>query len=469
MAFQKAIEIAPEGHSGWHYLGVLLSALPGRAADAEAAFRKADELSSECASCWVGLGNLVARAGRSAEAETAYRRAIELDPQSFRAWLQYGRLLANAPKRTAEAESAFRKIIALDPSWPGVWQDLGTLLEKIRERLPDAEAAFRKAIELDPSGPGCWYHLGGLLATMPGRQAEAESAYRKAIELNPKSSASWRGLGKLLADIPERLDEAESALRRATDIDPRDGQAWADLDIFHACRTRQPRDAADAFRRAIQVRPGDATTIRNLGILLYCELGDLQGGLEHLERAAQLDANNPVTRAILAAANRGLPRSAQREFPTEAAQRDEFWDELLDLCRNYPPFGKILLFICDLVQEIDGGNRFVDLFRALALGQLHDFPRASVAFEDSLVGDPIEMLAYGQQAIETTLAAAVASGRVREFIDVLDRKEWKDAWRPIYEALRAVESGSAEYLRRIAVEFRAPALDILGRIAPHLA
>ena len=104
----------------------------------------------------------------------------------------------------------------------------------------------------------------------------------------------------------------------------------------------------------------------------------------------------------------------------------------------------------------------------MALGQLRDFPRASVAFEDALVGDPIDLLAIGQPAIETILAAALESGRVRDFIEVLDKKEWKDAWRPIYEALKAAESGSAEYLKRIAVEIRTPALEILRRIAAEL-
>jgi len=51
---------------------------------------------------------------------------------------------------------------------------------------------------------------------------------------------------------------------------------------------------------------------------------------------------------------------------------------------------------------------------------------------------------------------------------VIDKKDWKDAWRPIYEALRAVEAGSAEYLKRIAVEIRVPALVILRRIAPQV-
>jgi hypothetical protein len=108
------------------------------------------------------------------------------------------------------------------------------------------------------------------------------------------------------------------------------------------------------------------------------------------------------------------------------------------------------------------------LYRAVALAQIGDFPRASVAFEDALAGDPIDLLSIGQRALETFLATAVRNGRVRDCLDAIDKKDWKDAWRPIYEALRAVEAGSAEYLKRVAVEIRDPALVILRRIAPQL-
>jgi hypothetical protein len=47
-------------------------------------------------------------------------------------------------------------------------------------------------------------------------------------------------------------------------------------------------------------------------------------------------------------------------------------------------------------------------------------------------------------------------------------KEWVDAWRPIYEPLRAVEEGSADYLKKVAVEIREAAVLVLQRIAPEL-
>ena len=92
-----------------------------------------------------------------------------------------------------------------------------------------------------------------------------------------------------------------------------------------------------------------------------------------------------------------------------------------------------------------------------------------MALEDALTGDPIGLLSIGQRALETFFAAAAKAERVRDCLELLDKKDWKDAWRPIYEALRAVEEGSAQYLKRVAVEIRTPAETILRRIAPRLA
>ena len=223
------------------------------------------------------------------------------------------------------------------------------------------------------------------------------------------------------------------------------------------------------MRNSVRFGPDNSINLRDLGELLFCELAESEEATVYLGRAHQLQPDDPVSAAILAAALRdSAPANEQIPISVDAARGVGFWNELLDLCRNYAPFGKLLLGICDLVQEGDNSNRFVRLYRAVALAQLRDFPRASVSLEDALTGDPIDLLSIGQGALETFLAAAVRSGRVRDCLELIDKKEWKDAWRPIYEALRAVETGSAEYLKRIAVEIRDPALKILRRIAPKV-
>ena len=469
-AYRKAIELDPEFATYWNDLGNVLAKTPERTPEAEAAYRKAIELDPRFAGCWNDLANLLAETPeRVVEAEVAYRKAIELNPGSAWFWSGFGLFLATKPERRAEAETAYRKAIELDPKFAGFWNGLGDLLAEISERSGEAETAYRKAIELDPDFSDTWRDLGDLLAKTPERVAEGEAAYRKAIELDPKSGRFWNDLGWLLGWMPNRREEAEAAFRKAIELDPKDATSWGGLGVFLACQAGRPKDSEAAFRNAVQFGPDDFPHARNLGVLLYCELAEPEEAAVYLGRAHELDPEDPISAAIMAAALRGSETSHEElPFSIDKAGGADFWTELLVLCENYAPFGKILLGICDLVQERDPSNRFVPLYRAVAHAQLGDFPRASVALEDALTGDPIDLLEMGQRALETFFAAAVKSERVRDCLEAIDKKEWKDAWRPIYEALRAVEEGSAQYLKRVAVEIRYPAEKILRRIAPRL-
>ena len=473
-AYRKALELEPESADFWAGLGSVLEGMPERADEAEAALRKAIELEPKSAGFWVDLGRLLGRTPERADAaEAALRKAIELKPKSARAWNNLGNLLGRTPARADEAEAALRKAIELDPksAWP--WNRLGDVLTEIPDRKKDAEVAYRNAIDLDPKSAWPWASLAYLLLDMPERSDEAEEACRKAIELDPKSAGTWANLGNLLARTPERLDEAEAAFGKALEIDPRNGDIWGNFGVFLACWAGKPHEAEAALRKSVELDLNGSRNLRNLGVLLYCELHAEQEALQFIRQAHLLHSRDPVSEAvsaaILAACARGS-ESGDEQLPIwmDASRRDDFWDELLGLCHNYPLFGKILLGICDLVQERDSSNGLVRLYRAVALAQLGDFPRASVALEDALVGDPIDLFSAGRKALEVFFAAAVRCGRVRDCLELLDEKGWKDAWRPIYEALNAVEAGSGEHLKRVAVEIREPAVRILRRIAPQL-
>lgn len=505
-ALCKAIEIQPAFAALWVLFGDLMARVPTRRAEAEEAIRQSLNLNPTIATLWTSLGILLGDTPeREEEAEAALRKATGLDPKFDAAWARLGNLLAQTPNRREEAEAAFRKAIQLDPKIAGYWLGLGNLLAKTSERREEAEAALRKAIELNQQFDRAWASLGNFLSRIPGRRTEAETALRQAIQLDPKSPVNWASLGILLAPTLDRHEEAEAALRRAIkldpnvapflaalgillseipgrlddacealktslELDPADSDLWGFFGVFLACRMQKPREAEVALRRSVRLAPDIAQNLRNLGVLMHCELQQEKEGLEYTRRASQLAPTDPVSAAILAACSRES-ETLDRLLPvfTDETGKLSFWDELLGLCENYAPFGKILLGVCDLLRQQQNANGLADLHRAVALAQLGDFPRASVALEDALVGDPIDLLSTGRKALETFFAAAVRNGRVQDCIELLDKKEWKDAWRPIYEALKAVEAGSVDYLKRVAVEIRDPALTILRRIAPELS
>lgn len=62
--------------------------------------------------------------------------------------------------------------------------------------------------------------------------------------------------------------------------------------------------------------------------------------------------------------------------------------------------------------------------------------------------------------------AIVQSGYLEDVIEILQHTAANQRWRPLYEALRAVQQGSALYLRRVAPEIQPISEAILQQIAP---
>jgi hypothetical protein len=66
-----------------------------------------------------------------------------------------------------------------------------------------------------------------------------------------------------------------------------------------------------------------------------------------------------------------------------------------------------------------------------------------------------------------TFAAAVTAGHLDDVLALMERTGSSERWRPLYEALRAVQAKSALYLRTVAPEIRTVAEAILQEIAPE--
>ena len=86
---------------------------------------------------WVQYGHVLKEAGKAAEAEAAYRRSIILDPHSADAHLHLGHLL-KIQGRTEEAAGSYLRSVVLDPA-PRHARDqligLGWTAERIEQGL----------------------------------------------------------------------------------------------------------------------------------------------------------------------------------------------------------------------------------------------------------------------------------------------------------------------------------------------
>ncbi len=64
--------------------------------------------------------------------------------------------------------------------------------------------------------------------------------------------------------------------------------------------------------------------------------------------------------------------------------------------------------------------------------------------------------------------AIVETGHTKDALQSLQKAGADGRLEPLYVALRAVDAGTVDYLRRVAPEVRVPALDIVARIAPQI-
>ena len=86
-----------------------------------------------------------------------------------------------------------------------------------------------------------------------------------------------------------------------------------------------------------------------------------------------------------------------------------------------------------------------------------DWTRARALFE-KLATSEIE------QPDIWAFGSAMRAGHLINTIALLEHTGARERWRPLYEALRAVQAGSAQYLRRVAPEIRPVAEAILNAL-----
>jgi tetratricopeptide (TPR) repeat protein/predicted Ser/Thr protein kinase len=277
-----------------------------------------EEVRKSVADAHLRVGNIRERLGQHAEAEAAYRRAQQVStslaadfPAVAGYRLDVARSHANLAKllqttgRLKEAEAAYHdaleicKPLATDfPEVPQYRQDLASsgtnlaLLLANTSRPKEAEAAYRNALEIRkqlvrdfPAVPQYRQDLGrshlnlGILLKATGRPKEAEAAFRDAQalykplatdlptvpEYRQELALSYNNLGALLMETG-RTQLAESAFRDALDIYKRLAADFPSVPQYRQDLARthnnlairlfktNPPQAEAAYREALDVR-----------------------------------------------------------------------------------------------------------------------------------------------------------------------------------------------------------------------
>ena len=296
-SYTQAIALKPDYAEAHNNLGVTLKEL-GRLDEAEARYTQAIALKPDYALAHSNLGNILQELGRLDEAEASYTQAIALQPDYAEAHSNLGVTLQQMG-RLNEAEASSTHAIVLKPDHANAHSNLGAILKELG-RLEEAEASCRKSIALKADYAEAYNNLGGTLQKM-GRFDEAQASYTQAIAFKPDYAEAHNNLGAALQELG-RIDEAQASYTKAIALKPDFADAHNNLGgTLQALGSLNEAEAS--YTQAIVLKPDFAQAYSCLGVILYIN-GDIDSGLEKLEKANNIDAtlyDNKIILAILKA------------------------------------------------------------------------------------------------------------------------------------------------------------------------
>jgi tetratricopeptide (TPR) repeat protein len=162
------------------------------------------------------LGLSLLHLGKAAEAEAEFRRVLTMNPSSLEARTELADALA-AQGRFGDAIPEYAAYLARRPDDVRSLIGLGRALAAVGKGR-DAAVAFRRAADLDPANGLAARNLAIQLYQLD-EYAGAVTYARRAISVMPDDPIAHAILGVALA-FQARFDEAVTALRRSIAIDP---------------------------------------------------------------------------------------------------------------------------------------------------------------------------------------------------------------------------------------------------------
>jgi serine/threonine-protein kinase len=287
--FETAIGADP-GYARAHLqLGVALDlkawflSMPELHERAIASLRRAIALRPDFGEAWRELGSPLIALSREDEAVEAVRLALALTPEDASAHSALGRVYFVGKADFAAAAACYEKALAMNPQAGWAALQLSHCAALIGSFARGEEAA-RRAIELQEEGVsgkegilivGAYMRLGHL-AALQGRDAEARGQFEKELEFLNRVDHALKA--RTTIELHMRLGSALTRLG-----DPAAGRAALETAIA-------------AFERRLRMGSDDAFT-RYYAACAYALRGDVEAGLDSLEKAAAMRRTYTVVRA----------------------------------------------------------------------------------------------------------------------------------------------------------------------------
>jgi tetratricopeptide (TPR) repeat protein len=287
-------------------------------------------------------------------AEAAFRRAIELSPGHAHARVMLAHLLehTNRPEEALEeAESA----LELDPTSAAVRRGMVHFKVRLREWSGVLDL-LKENVELDPADAAA--HSGyGYFLTCMGRPKEGSEQMRQALELDP-TNAAIREMSAYVMLLQGEFERALAEAKKLIDGSPsdHDGHALSGEALVGLSRHEEAIAALNRAKEAIREHDpegdGNSQFISDIDCMLgiaYARQGDTDRGERALRDLIERSETAPVARGTLAMLSFALGKTDEGfAWLREACQRMENivvtlrTSPWLDDARSDPRFAEIL-------------------------------------------------------------------------------------------------------------------------------
>ncbi len=300
--YQAAVAAAPDKGTPLLLLANY-QRVAGRAAEAEANFRKLTEVDAGFAAQAALGGFLATQPERGAEAEAAYRKGIELAKESEVSPAHL--LLANyfaGTQRLADAEQVLRDAVAAAPGNLDLIYALARFFHALG-RVSEADAMIQQATEAKPKDAEPLL----LLSSYRGQNGDLDGAFaaaEQAVKVAPENVVARLRRAEVLIDIgtqreqPDRLAQGRAVVNAVLAQKagmPEGLFVKAKLDLAEG----KPADAATALRQALDKRADWAQAHFLLAVAMMMQ-GERNVARDEANRALELDANLAEARKLIA-------------------------------------------------------------------------------------------------------------------------------------------------------------------------
>jgi len=284
--FQKAVELDPDFALAW--VGVadshgLLSGYSERDDDFQQvrqdAIDRALAIDPGMGEAYASLGMLHTDRFRAQwnladqeKAEAAFRKAIELSPNYATAYFWYGNSLISDVLRTRERLGLAQKAIELDPRSSIISANLVNEYQRAG-LVSQAEQQAKKLIEIDPDFANAHHELLDLYLWDKGDFAGALAQARKLTEIDPGNVDGWRHQVEVYAEIGDRAS-ADAIQERINALNP-DSFYGAYTELLFALDSDDAPAAREAIEWTLKRGGGRAPVLFRIAEYLLA-LGDVE-------------------------------------------------------------------------------------------------------------------------------------------------------------------------------------------------